>query len=101
MRRYTYEASPKHGATRVGNVSAAPKNGQVALDNSVQVKDVPRRVGVDYDTGEFAVFDQTHPNKGIFHGHVRTWEELTQEQQNALVKSGYTDRRGRILRGDQ
>lgn len=38
-RRYNYEASPKHGTEKVGNVSAAPKAGQAALDSSVQVKE--------------------------------------------------------------
>lgn len=100
-RRYSYEASPKHGTQKVGNVSAAPKGGQAALDSSVQVKETsPRRVGVDYDAGELAVFDETHPGEGIFHGHVRSWEELTDQQRNAFSDAGLTDKRGRILRGE-
>jgi len=101
-RRYNYEASPKHGTQKVGNVSAAPKGGQAALDSSVQVKETsPRRVGVDYDSGELVVFDETHPGEGIFHGHVRSWDELTDQQRNAFSAGGLTDRRGRILRGEQ
>ena len=99
-RRYNYEASPKHGAEKAGNVSAAPRNGQAALDHSVQVKETsPRRVGVDYDTGELSVFDETHPGEGVFHGHVRTWDEMTDQQRNAFTRAGLTDRRGRILGG--
>lgn len=102
MRRYEYEASPKHGATQRGNIAPAPKNGQAALDNSVQVKSTsPRRVGIDYEAGEIVVFDETHPGKGVYHGHTRTWEELTPEMRKALIESGYTDRRGQILTGDQ
>src|SRR5262249_464701 len=97
MRRYQYEASPKHGATARGNISAAPRNGQNALDASVEIKDSsPRRVGIDYQTGEVVVFDETHPGSGIFHGHVRSWNELTQEMKNALVKSGFTTAKGKI-----
>ena len=102
MRRYEYEWNPKHpqwtaeGPTGV-RASKAPKNGQDALDLSVQVKDTsPRRVGVNYEAGEFVVFDEHGPGK--FHGHVRTWDELENVQQNALIKAGLTDRRGKISR---
>jgi hypothetical protein len=68
----------------------------------VQVKETsPRRVGVDYDTGELVVFDETHPGEGIFHGHVRSWDELTDQQRGAFTKAGLTDNRGRILRGSR
>lgn len=94
MKRLEYEKSPKHG-TNKGNVSAAPRNGQNALDNSVQVKETsPRRIGVDYETREFVVFDQ--PSPGKFHGHVRTWQQLTQEMRNALVKTGLVSPNGKI-----
>jgi hypothetical protein len=100
-RRYNYEASPKHGTQKVGNVSAAPRGGQAALDSSVQVKETsPRRVGVDYDAGELVVFDETHPGDGVFHGHIRSWDELTDQQRNAFSGAGLTDKRGRIMRGE-
>jgi len=97
MRRHQYEASPKHGATARGNIGAAPRNGQNALDASVQVKDTsPRRVGIDYQTGEIVVFDETHPGAGIFHGHVRSWNQLSQEMKTALYESGLTTKKGKI-----
>ena len=102
MRRYEYEWNSKHpkwtaGGPTGARASKAPKNGQNALDLSVQVKDTSyRRVGIDHETGEFVVFDEHEPGK--FHGHVRTWDELENVQQNALVKADMTDRRGRILR---
>jgi hypothetical protein len=110
MRRYQYEASPKHGTaermTQKGVSSRAPVHGQDALDNSVKIKDTsPRRVGIDYETGEFAVFDETHSpgqlspqqTTGVYHGHVRTWEELDQQMKNALIRSGMVNRGGKIL----
>jgi RHS repeat-associated protein len=94
-----YEKSPKHGSTTRGNVSAAPRNGQSALDNSIQIKDTsPRRIGIDRATNEFVVFDETNPGTGTFHGHVRTWEQLTQEMKNVLIKTGEVTRTGKIIR---
>lgn len=99
MARREYQGASYHG--KVGNSvkSKAPVNGQDALDMSVQVKGTsPRRVGIDYKTGEFAVFDQT--SSGVFHGHVRGWKGLTSQMQNALRKSGMVDRKGNILGGN-
>lgn len=94
--RLRYEAAPYHGATRQGLKNAAPTNGQDVLDFSMQLKSTsPRRVGVDPDTGEFVIFDQTV--EGVFHGHIRTWGELTGGMQSVLRKAGLVDRRGNIL----
>ncbi len=98
----TYEASPKHGKTSremaKGTSNPAPTDGQKALDNSVQVKlTSPRRVGVDPDNNEFVVFDETNPGQDIFHGHVRSWDELTSQMQNALIKAGKVTKRGQII----
>jgi hypothetical protein len=41
------------------------------------------------------VLDETTP--GVFHGHVRSWEQLRPEMQNALRKAGLVDRRGKII----
>lgn len=85
MRRYTFEASSKHpvGVAPRAGVSPGPTNGQAALDSSVGIgPNTARRVGIDYDMGEFAVFDETHPGQGIFHGHVRPWELLDPKMQN-------------------
>ena len=100
MARREYQAAGYHG--KVGNAvkSKAPTNGQDALDMSVQVKGTsPRRVGIDYNTGEFAVFDQT--TSGVFHGHARGWKDLTSQMQNALRDAGMVDRKGNILGGGQ
>jgi len=71
-----FEPSPKHGPEQKGNASPGPKDGQTALDNSVQVRATsPRRVGVDKKHGQLVVLDQTSKDK--FHGHVRTWDQLS------------------------
>jgi hypothetical protein len=95
-RRLDYEPSPKHGPIPRGRVGAAPVNGQAALDVSLQVgPNSPRRISIDYEAGDFVVFDQT--SAGIFHGHVREWKDLTQPMKNALRRAGIVNARGRIL----
>jgi hypothetical protein len=96
----TYEPNPKHGqqsrGTPKGVSSPEPTNGQVALDNSVQIKPTsPRRVGVDAANGEIVVLDQHLPD--TFHGHVRSWDDLTAQMQNALRDAELVGRKGNIL----
>ncbi len=94
--RLRYEGAPYHGATNRGLKNAAPANGQEALDFSTQIKPTsPRRIGVDPNANEFVIFDQTV--EGVFHGHVRSWSELTGGMQSVLRKAGMVDRRGNIL----
>jgi len=96
----SYDPNPKHGpqnrGTAKGVSSAAPKDGQTALDNSVQVKaSSPRRVGIDRANAEIVVFDEHLP--GRFHGHVRDWDDLTSRMQNALKNAGLVNKQGRII----
>ncbi|MFF3669892.1 polymorphic toxin-type HINT domain-containing protein [Microtetraspora malaysiensis] len=94
----TFDASPKHGRGQRGNAAPGPKDGQTALDNSVGIgPNTTRRVGIDKDNGEFVIFDETHPGQDIYHGHVRKWSELSQQQKNALIDAGLVTRRGKML----
>ncbi|BCJ52199.1 hypothetical protein Asp14428_36740 [Actinoplanes sp. NBRC 14428] len=83
----TYKPGGKHGSesrsTSRGENSAEPKDGQGALDNSVQVKPTSeRRVGIDPSNGDAVILDQTLKEpcgcttpdgyNEVFHGHVRT-----------------------------
>jgi filamentous hemagglutinin len=75
-------------------------NGQSALDMSFQIKATStRRIGIDYEEGQFVIFDQT--SEGVFHGHVRSWAQLDQVQRNVLIRLDLVDRRGNILVGPQ
>jgi hypothetical protein len=56
-----------------------------------------RRLGGDAQANEIVVFDETTP--GVFHGHVRSWEELSQKMQSVLRKNRMVDRRGNIIEG--
>ncbi|MFT0487602.1 RHS repeat-associated core domain-containing protein, partial [Bacteroides thetaiotaomicron] len=95
-----YEKAPYHGRKDNSVKSRAPIDGQGALDNSIQVKSTnPRRVGIDPTNNEFVILDRTRiTNDGteIYHGHVRSWEDMTVEQQNALIKNNRVDRKGKI-----
>jgi hypothetical protein len=94
--RLGYEPAPYHSQMDNAVKSRAPIHGQRALDSSIQVKSTsPRRVGIDPETNEIVVFDQTIGN--TFHGHVRSWEMLHQDMKNALVKGGLVDKNGKIL----
>ncbi len=89
---------PLPSPTGAGDVAAAPRNGQAALDRSVQVKPTPtHRVDVDPANQEIVVFDETYPGQQAFHGHVRSWSELRPEVQAALRRAGLFDARGRII----
>jgi hypothetical protein len=57
-----------------------------------------RRVGIDYAQRQLAVFDEHAP--GLFHGHVRTWDQLTQAMQSVLRRAGMVDGRGNIIVGN-
>jgi len=35
---------------------------------------------------------------GEFHGHVRTWDTLTQPMKNALIKNGCVKSSGKIIK---
>ena len=41
------------------------------------------------------MFDETTP--GVFHGHVRSWSELTNAMRAALRKAGLVNKKGKIL----
>ncbi len=70
-----YEDAPYHGRKDNGLKSKGPINGQGALDNSVQIRDTSNCRGGISD-GEFVVLSRTA--EGMYHGHVRTWQDLTQ-----------------------
>ncbi len=75
-RQLRFEPSPRHppGVAPRPGVSPGPLNGQDALNNSLPINpNTARRVGIDYEAGDFVIFDETHGGTGIFHGHVRPW----------------------------
>ncbi len=106
IRRRTYEPNVrKHGVEQRGRIAREPRDGQEALDFSIGVKPTSSvRVGIDYEEKSFVVLRrhlpgeiQGRPNDELFHGYVVDWGGLTQPMKNALILSGMTDRRGRIL----
>ncbi|MGW7688543.1 hypothetical protein ACWGMA_06580 [Streptomyces asiaticus] len=93
----TFQPSPKYGQTQRGNAAPEPSNPQSTLESSINFNpNTTRRVGVDKEAEEFAVFDETHNGTGIYHGHVRKWNELSQQMQSALRKAGLVTAKGKI-----
>lgn len=89
-----YEDATYHHQNSKNGKSPSPKNGQNALDNSLKIKeDAPHRIGIS--NGKFVVLRQTSP--GIFHGYTCEWEQLTDDMQKILRKSGWATRKGKIL----
>ncbi len=100
----TYESSPKHTAKdrKVGirKVAKEPADGAAALKFSFRISpSSPRRIGVDPKNNEFVVFDRTENkvmNKqivgGVYHGHVRTWDELEDSMKKTLIEQGVVEK---------
>ncbi|MCX5922877.1 MAG: hypothetical protein NTX86_06150 [Candidatus Dependentiae bacterium] len=90
-----YEDAGYHLRESNGRKSKAPKNGQRALDNSIQIKDTsPQRIAVD--DGEFVVLSKTRDR--LYHGHVREWDDLTDKMQRVLEEAGLVNGRGKIIK---
>ena len=94
--------------TSRGINGAEPRDGQGALDNSIEwtpeaVGQSPRRLGVS--SGQIVVLDRTRKvpcgcsagggTNEVWHGHVRAWDQLSQGMQSVLRKNGLVDRKGR------
>lgn len=95
MGQLKYEPAPYHGRKDTPWKSRGPTNGQESLDNSVPISDTTtRRVGIDYKEKEFVIFDEHL--EGIFHGHIRSWDQPGSNAQNALRKAGLTNRHGKL-----
>ena len=98
-RKNIYEPNPKHGKVNRGRANKAPTNPQESLDNSFELPgNTTRRIGADKSVGEFNIFDETHPGTGIFHGHSRSWKELSQNMKNVLIENGIVTRKGKIIK---
>lgn len=100
QKNQTYENASYHNrlaqAGLRGVKSPAPKDGAAALQNSYRVSyNAPRIIGVDRANREFVVLDRTR--EGVWHGHVRTWYQLSQAMRNALIRNRITNPRGDII----
>ena len=91
----TFTNNPKHGSTKKGNANPTPTNPQKALDDSIPLSDnTTRRVSVDKKTNEYIILGEHRP--GEFHGHTRSWKELTPKMQAVLRKAGLVNKKGKI-----
>lgn len=97
--KIVFEHFDDHHANSKGEKSPPPTNPKRALENSVKIKDTStRRVYAfvnELGANEFGVLDEHLPNR--YHGHRRSWEQLTQEMKNALQDARKTNEKGKIL----
>lgn len=90
-----YEGASYHSNKDIADKSRSPLSPEAALATSVAISsNSGTRVGVDVMNDEIVVFMPQAPNR--YHGHVRSWDGLTQAQKNALHGAGLTNRKGNI-----
>jgi len=88
-KKLIYEDASYHHQNSRGVKSPSPKNGQRALDSSISVTvkgslSYETRIGIEGKN--FVVFMEHEP--GRFHGHIRSWGELTPPMKNTLYDAG-------------
>lgn len=75
----------------------APLDGQAALDNSIPLSDDGEwRLGIS--CGQFVVLCRTR--SGFFQGYVVGWNEINKQAQAELIRRGWTDSTGTLLRDE-
>ena len=90
----------RHSSVQVGNINPEPKNPlNVLRNNSVWLDPnaTTRRIGVDPINNEFVVFDETFKGERVYHGHSRSWNELSQKMRSQLIKAGLVTKKGKII----
>ncbi len=88
-----YEKADYHGKTDNSIKNKAPIDGQDALDNSIEINsNTKRRIAIS--NNEIVILDETI--NGIYHGHVRKWEELSPKMRAVLIKAGLVNKKGKI-----
>ncbi|WP_317367270.1 hypothetical protein [uncultured Tyzzerella sp.] len=88
-----YEKADYHGKIDNNRKSKAPIDGQDALDNSIEISNnTKRRIAIS--NNEIVILDETI--NGIYHGHVRKWEDLDPKMRAVLIRAGLLNKKGKI-----
>ncbi|HSC25175.1 MAG TPA: hypothetical protein VLB80_03110 [Candidatus Babeliales bacterium] len=90
-----YKDAEYHNINSNGLKSKSPKNGQELLDNAFSIEGSQDSF-IAIDGKEFVVFYKTMTHE--FHGHIRTWKQLTHFMKNTLIHQGLVRRSGKIIR---
>lgn len=83
----------KHMPKGKGYKSERPKNGQAALDRSVPAKSGTSNKRLAREGDKAVVLHQDSP--GEYHGFLRDFKDLPQEDKNVLIQKGIFNRRGK------
>ncbi len=96
-----YVGAKYHARNATAIKSAAPKNGQAALDFSFPIT---KKIRVGVSENEIVILGRTllRPQGGSeWHGYATTWDDLNREQKekakNTLIENGLVNSRGKIL----
>ncbi len=113
-----YELNPKHGpepkTVRGKYIGKRPTNPETTLQGSLALggNSQKRRIGYDPDTAEISIFDRDRdwwdrmddgdPIQigGIWHGHVRPWDQLNLQMKKTLIDAGMFDHKGNYIGGE-
>ena len=98
-----YMGSDEHAKISIGNKSAAPKNGQKALNNSFPVKG-NSKAKVAICDGEIVALRLTgnFHDRIEYHGHIMSSKDLEKRHKflDTLLKKGLVNKHGRILKNE-
>jgi hypothetical protein len=93
-----YEPYSKHHPNAGAEIGPEPSNPQALLKKSVVLgPNTDRRIAFDPATGKYAVFDWSGDGPGSYHGHTRSWGELSNSMKAVLSRSPFflNNRNGR------
>lgn len=86
----------KHGKDARGDISAAPKDGQTALDRALPDPRAPNSEKLTgWSSGQFVEFQETLPN--LYHGYVIPWRGVPQPVRKAWQEAGIVTAGGRFI----
>jgi hypothetical protein len=89
-----YEDVGYHKNHHSGQKSPRPLDGQAALDRSFPIdKGSDNRIGIS--NNQFVALNKT--SEGVYHGHVRSWNELSDTMQAILRRQGLVSKKGKII----
>lgn len=90
-----YEDAPYHTSRDNDFKSRWPKDPKQSLEKSKSIKSTSSN-RISYDQANDEIVIMMEHERDVFHGHVREWKDLTQEQKNVLINEFDFNPNGRL-----